>query len=321
MEFKKVVLLGGGVLGTQIALMSAYTGHDTTIWLRSEGSIGRTEPKIEHFKKEILKALEESKSLIGNPMGEYLYPKGLIRDWNGMTAEKIDDLYTEAEKNMNEKLHLELDAEKAVKDADIVIETMTEDPKQKIELYEKFRDLFDEKTILCTNSSTLLPSTFAEYTGRPEKYMALHFANEIWRYNIAECMGHEGTDPAVYDKVVRFAEEINMEPIKLHKEQPGYIINSLLVPLLDTALALWAKGVADPETIDKAWRLGTGAPAGPFKIMDVVGLQTVYAIVSLKEDAKDPDSLNHKILTMIGEKVEKGELGVLSGKGFYTYDE
>lgn len=321
MEFKKVVLLGGGVLGTQIALMCAYTGHDTTIWLRSEGSIGRTQPKIDHFKKEILKALDESKGLIGNPLGGYLYPKALIRDWNSMTAEKIDALHAEVEKNMNEKLHLELDAKKALKDADIVIEAMTEDPEQKIELYEKFRDLFDEKTILCTNSSTLLPSTFAQYTGRPEKYMALHFANEIWNYNTAECMGHEGTDPAVYDDVVRFAEEINMEPIKLHKEQPGYVLNSLLVPLLDAGSALWAKGVADPETIDKAWRLATGAPAGPFKIMDVVGLKTVYAIVSMKEDAKDPDSLNHKILTMIGEKVEKGELGVAAGKGFYDYTE
>lgn len=320
MEFKKVVLLGGGVLGTQIALMSAYTGHDTTIWLRSEGSIGRTQPKIDHFKKEMLKALAGSKGLIGNPLGAYLYPKALIRDWNSMTPEKIDALYAEGEKNMNEKLHLELDAEKALKDADIVIEAMTEDPKQKIELYEKFRDLFDEKTILCTNSSTLLPSTFAEYTGRPEKYMALHFANEIWSHNTAECMGHEGTDPAVYDDVVRFAEEINMVPIQLHKEQPGYVLNSLLVPLLDAGAALWAQGIADPETIDKAWCLGTGAPAGPFKIMDVVGLKTVYAIVSMKEDANDPDSVNHKVLTKLGEKVEKGELGVSAGKGFYTYD-
>lgn len=321
MEFKKVVLLGGGVLGTQIALMCAYTGHDTTIWLRSEGSIGRTQPKIDHFKKEILKALDESKGLIGNPLGAYLYPKALIRDWNSMTAEKIDALHAEVEKNMNEKLHLELDAKKALKDADIVIEAMTEDPKQKIELYEKFRDLFDEKTILCTNSSTLLPSTFAQYTGRPEKYMALHFANSIWAHNTAECMGHAGTDPDIYKQVVQFAKDINMEPIEVHKEQPGYVLNSLLVPLLDAGQNLWAKGVADPETIDKAWRLATGAPAGPFKIMDVVGLKTVYAIVSMKEDAKDPDSLNHKILTMIGEKVEKGELGVAAGKGFYDYTE
>lgn len=320
MEFKKVVLLGGGVLGTQIALMCAYTGHDTTIWLRSEGSIGRTQPKIDHFSGKILEALEESKKLLGNPLGAYLYPKALIKDWDAMTEEKIDQLIGEAKKNFKDHLHIELDPDKALKDADIAIEAMSEDPQEKIAFYKKIRDSFDDKTILCTNSSTLLPSTFAEYTGRPEKYMALHFANEIWNHNTAECMGHPGTDPEVYKTVVRFAEEINMVPIQLHKEQPAYILNTLLVPLLDAGQELWAKGVADPETIDLAWRLGTGAPVGPFQIMDVVGLKTVYNIISNKADAKDPESLNHKILTMIGEKVDKGELGVSAGKGFYKYD-
>lgn len=78
MEFGKVVVVGGGVLGTQIALMSAYTGHDTTIWLRSEGSVGRTQPKIQHYEDAMLADLEAAKKLIGNPMGGFLYPRGLI---------------------------------------------------------------------------------------------------------------------------------------------------------------------------------------------------------------------------------------------------
>ena len=319
MEFKKVVLLGGGVLGTQIALMCAYTGHDTTIWLRSEGSIGRTEPKVERYSQLMLEDLNKAKALLKNPMGAYLYPKGLIRDWNEMTEEKLDELIAAAKKNLKEKLHLELDLAKALQDADIVIESMAENPQAKIEMYEKARDLLEEKTILCTNSSTLLPSTFAEHTGRPEKYMALHFANEIWKHNTAECMGHPGTAQEVYDRVVQFADEINMIPIKLHKEQPAYVLNSLLVPLLDSASMLWGKGVADPETIDLTWRLATGAPAGPFQIMDVVGLETVYNISSMKPDAKDPESLTHKILQMVKEKIDKGETGVNAGKGFYDY--
>ncbi|WP_077075659.1 3-hydroxyacyl-CoA dehydrogenase [Aedoeadaptatus urinae] len=321
MEFKKVVLLGGGVLGTQIALMCAYTGHDTTIWLRSEGSIGRTQPKLDHFKKEILKALDESKGLIGNPLGAYLYPKALIRDWNSMTAEKIDALHAEVEKNMNEKLHLELDAKKALKDADIVIEAMAENTEEKITFYESIKGILDDKTILCTNSSTLLPSTFAEHTGRPEKYMALHFANSIWAHNTAECMGHEGTDPDIYKQVVQFAKDINMEPIEVHKEQPGYVLNSLLVPLLDAGQNLWARGIADPETIDKAWRIGTGAPVGPFQMMDVIGLQTVSNVLKMKPDAKVPESVTYRLIKMVGEKIEKGELGVAAGKGFYDYTE
>lgn len=319
MEFNKVVILGGGVLGTQIALMSAYTGHDTTIWLRSEGSVGRTEPKVDRYRELMIRDLENARGLLSNPLGAFLYPKGLIRNWEEMTEEKIDDLVEVAKKNLKEKLSIELDLEKALKDADVVIEAMAENPQEKIDMYERIRDLLDEKTILCTNSSTLLPSTFADHTGRPEKYMALHFANEIWKHNTAECMGHPGTDKEVYDTIVRFAQEINMVPIKLHKEQPAYVLNSLLVPLLDSATQLWGKGVADPETIDMTWRLATGAPAGPFQIMDVVGLDTVYNIRSMQEDANDSESLNHKILQMIKEKLDKGESGVNAGKGFYDY--
>ncbi len=319
MEFKKVVVLGGGVLGVQIALMNAYTGHDTTIWLRSEGSIGRAEPRIAHYKEEILKSLEGSKALIKNPMGGYLYPRGLVKVWEGTTEEDINKLIKDAKINFEKNLHLELDINKALKDADIVIESMTEDPAAKIELYEKIRDILDDKTILVTNSSTLLPSQFKDYTGRPEKYMALHFANIIWKNNTAECMGHDKTSKEVYDAVVRYASEMNMIPIKLHKEQPAYVLNSLLVPLLYSAQTLWAKGVADPETIDLTWRLATGAPAGPFQIIDVVGLDTVYSIQNMKPSSKDPNSIDYKILNMIKEKIDKGEKGVATGKGFYDY--
>lgn len=319
MEFKKVVLLGGGVLGTQIALMSAYSGHDTTIWLRSEGSIGRTEPKIEYYTKAILDALEQAKKFVGNPLGAYVYPKALIPDWNNITVEGIDALIAEGKKNMKDNLHLELDVKKALSDADIAIEAMAENTEEKITFYESIKDILDDKTILCTNSSTLLPSTFAEHTGRPGKYMALHFANSIWAHNTAECMGHEGTDPDIYKQVVQFAKDINMVPIELHKEQPGYVLNSLLVPLLDAGQNLWARGIADPETIDASWRIGTGAPVGPFQMMDVIGLQTVSNVLKMKPDAKDPESVTYRLIEMVGEKIEKGELGVTSGKGFYDY--
>ena len=112
-----------------------------------------------------------------------------------------------------------------------------------------------------------------------------------------------------------------MEPIEVHKEQPGYVLNSLLVPLLDAGQNLWARGIADPETIDKAWRIGTGAPVGPFQMMDVIGLQTVSNVLKMKPDAKDPESVTYRLIKMVGEKIEKGELGVAAGKGFYTYDE
>ena len=316
---KKVVILGGGVLGTQIGLMCAYYGYDTYFWLRSESSIGRTTPKIERYSAMMLSDLEKSKALVGNPMGGYLYPRGMITDWSKATVESIDALLAEGKKNLSENIHIELDPKKAVESAYLVIESMAEEPAAKIAVYEKFRDLLDPETILCTNSSTLLPSMFAEHTGRPEKYCSLHFANTIWKNNTVEIMGHPGTDGNVYNEVVKFAASIGMVPLQLHKEQPGYILNSMLVPFLTSAQALWANEVADPQTIDLTWKLATGAPKGPFEILDIVGLETAYNINQMKPGAHEEGTLEYRMGKMLKEKIDKGETGINAGKGFYDY--
>lgn len=316
---KKVVIAGGGVLGTQIGLICAYHGFDTTFWLRSEGSIGRTQPKLERYSALMLEDLAKAKAMVGNPMGAFVYPRGLIADWKSATAESIDTLIAQGKENFSNLIHLETDMAKALKGAYIVIESMSEDPKAKIGVYEAMKDLLDEDTILCTNSSTLLPSMFAEHTGRPEKYCALHFANTIWKNNTAEVMGHPDTDKAVYDQVVEFAAQIGMIPLQLHKEQPGYILNSMLVPFLSAAQALWANDVADPETIDKTWELATSAPAGPFKILDIVGLETAYNINQMKPAAQQEGTLENRMGKLLKEKIDRGETGVNAGKGFYDY--
>ena len=208
---------------------------------------------------------------------------------------------------------------KAFADADIIIEAMAENPQAKIDFYTAMKDFIPEKTILCTNSSTLLPSTFAEYTGCPERYLSLHFANTIWKNNTAEVMGHPGTSKEAYDAVVEFAAAIGMVPLKLYKEQPGYILNSMLVPLLSAAQALWANEVADVETIDLTWRLATGAPKGPFEILDIVGLETAYNINQMKPDAQTEGTLSNRLGKLLKEKIDKGETGVNAGKGFYDY--
>ena len=319
MNEKKVTVLGGGVLGTQIGLMCAYYGYDVTFWLRSEGSIARTTPKIERYSALMLEDLAKAKALVGNPMGAFYYPRGMVRDWNGATVESLDELLKTGEKNLKENVHVELDKAAAVKDAYIVIESMSEDPQAKIDVYTQFKDLLDEDTILVTNSSTLLPSMFAEYTGRPEKYLSMHFANTIWKNNTAEIMGHPGTSQEYYDKVVKFAASIGMVPLQLHKEQPGYILNSMLVPFLSAAQGLWANGVSDPETIDLTWRLATSAPAGPFAILDIVGLETAYNINQMKPAAHQEGTTEYKIGKLLKEKIDKGETGITAGKGFYDY--
>ena len=316
---QKVVILGGGVLGTQIGLICAYHGYDTTFWLRSESSIGRTEPKIKRYSELMIEDLAKTKAVIGTPMGAYVYPRGLVADFKNATTDSVDALIAQAKENFANKIHIELDMKEAVKGAYLVIESMSENPEAKIGVYTAVKDLLDPDTILCTNSSTLLPSMFAEYTGRPDKYCALHFANTIWKNNTAEVMGHPGTSEETYNEVVRFAGTIGMVPLQLHKEQPGYILNSMLVPFLSAAQGLWANGVADPETIDLTWQLATGAPAGPFKILDIVGLETAYNINQMKPAAQQEGTIENKIGKLLKEKIDNGETGVNAGKGFYDY--
>ncbi|MEE0934460.1 MAG: 3-hydroxyacyl-CoA dehydrogenase [Methanobrevibacter sp.] len=311
MSIKKVVVAGGGVLGSQIALQSAYCGFDVTIWLRSEGSIERAKPKLERFKNIYIDTLEEMKT------DASAYCRGLSKKTD-LTEEEIDELKKQAQ-NAYDSLTLTNSYEEAAADADLIIEAIAENPEQKIAFYQELAKYMDEKTILVTNSSTLLPSMFAEYTRRPEKYLSLHFANTIWKNNTAEVMGHPGTEQKYYDEVVEFAEDINMIPLKLKKEQPGYILNSLLVPFLNAGQALLANDVADFETIDKTWILATGAPAGPFHILDIVGLETAYNIVIMNPESKDPETTPGKIAKMLKEKIDAGETGINAGKGFYTY--
>lgn len=133
-------------------------------------------------------------------------------------------------------------------------------------------------------------------------------------------MGHPETSKEVYDQTVAFAREINMIPLQLHKEQPGYILNSMLVPLLNSAGSLLAKGIADPETIDLTWELGTGAPKGPFKIFDIVGLDTAYNICVMQPEAQKEGTPLHNFVKILKDKIDKGEKGINFGKGFYEYD-
>lgn len=311
MNTKNVVVAGGGVLGSQIAFQSAYKGFNVKVWLRMESSIGRAQPKFDRWKKIYLDTLEAMKT---DPSA---YARGLA-DTPELTHEQIDEL-KEKVLSAYDNIILTTSYEEACQDADLVIEAIAENPEEKVAFYTELQKHIPEKTIIATNSSTMLPSAFAESTGRPDKYLALHFANTIWINNTAEVMGHAGTDQAAYDEVVEFAQAIGMIPLCLKKEQPGYILNSLLVPFLNSANALLANEVADVETIDKTWVLATGAPMGPFRILDIVGLTTAYNIVAMSPEASNPDTTAGKIAAMLKAYIDEGKLGVNAGEGFYTY--
>jgi 3-hydroxyacyl-CoA dehydrogenase len=316
MSFKKIVLIGGGVLGSQIAYQTAYCGFDVTIWMRSEGSIGRTQPKLDKLHETYAQTI----NMMDTPQGKspLLWARG-IADQDSFNKEECLAKSDKAYKSIK----LELDLEKALKDADLVIEAMSENVEQKRAFYKKAAPLFDEKTIVVTNSSTLLPSMFADDTGRPEKYLALHFANSIWKNNTAEVMVQPKTDMKYFEDVIEFARDIRMIPLPLKKEKSGYLLNSLLVPLLDAAMDLLVTGVSDPASIDTAWKVGTGAPVGPFEILDIVGLNTAYEISAMA--ASQPDRkipYNYKeIAAMLKQMIDEGKTGKAAGEGFYKYPE
>lgn len=319
---KKIVVIGGGVLGSQIAFQSAYSGFDVTIWLRSEGSIKRAEEKLNWVEKSYVDAINLMATKEGKTFANW--SRG-IADQDNFDKKVCLKKVAEA----RGAVKLELDLKKAVSGADLVIEAMAEDKKQKLEFYKKLAPVLPAKTIVVTNSSTLLPSAFSKAAGRPEKFLALHFANSIWKNNTAEVMAAPETSKKSFDAVIEFAAAIHMLPLPVHKEKSGYLLNSMLVPFLLSGMDLLANGVSDPESIDKAWIMATGAPKGPFMIIDTVGLTTARNIV--EQYQKVPGVMNPLLkkmmlpynfkgmLKILDEYIAAGKLGKSSGEGFYKY--
>ncbi|MAB49900.1 MAG: 3-hydroxybutyryl-CoA dehydrogenase [Flavobacteriaceae bacterium] len=286
MNYKNITVAGSGVLGYQIAFQTAFHGFNVTVYDIND------------------KVLEKAK-------GKFEIMSSAFKSDLNASQQQLEDTY--------QKLRYSSNLEEAVKDADLLIEAVPENPQIKIGFYEQLAKVAPAKTVFATNSSTLLPSQFASSTGRPEKFVALHFANEIWKHNTAEIMGHPTTSHKVFNDVVEFAKRIGMLPLPLHKEQPGYILNSLLVPLIGAALDLYVNEVADVETIDKTWMVATGAPVGPFGILDVVGVTTAYNINKIAAE-KTQDANRIKVMKYLEENfINKNKLGVATGEGFYTY--
>lgn len=286
MNYKHITVAGSGVLGSQIAFQTAFKGFQVTVYDINDAALEQAKERIQGLKPYYEKDVNAS-------------------------ASELDQAYS--------RLSFSSNLKEAVADADLVIEAIPEVVKIKTEFYTNLGQVAPEKTVFASNSSTLLPSQFAEATGRPAKFLALHFANEIWKNNTAEVMKHPGTDMAVFDEVIDFAKAIGMVALPLQKEQPGYILNSLLVPLLDAAQQLLVRGIADVETIDKTWMIATGAPQGPFAILDVVGINTAYNIGKAKAEATGNEEFAKIAELFKTQYIDKGKLGRATGEGFYKY--
>jgi 3-hydroxyacyl-CoA dehydrogenase len=281
----RVAVAGSGVLGAQIAFHCAYRGCNVRIYDVRLDALAKLPQKwrqlADIYQREVGATAEDVRSAIAR-----LLP--------------VDNL------------------EVALQDADILIEAIPENVEIKKDFYRRATHIAAAKTIFATNSSTLLPSALAAATDRPERFLALHFANNIWRQNVAEVMRHAGTDPAVFDTVARFAEGIGMVPVLIRKEQPGYVMNSLLVPWLMAAMSLAVEEIADPQDIDRTWMIATGAPIGPFAILDIIGLRTPMEILGARAQQGDETALRQSEW-LDREYLQRNKLGVETGEGFYSY--
>ncbi|KXT57500.1 3-hydroxyacyl-CoA dehydrogenase [Gordonia sp. PS3] len=281
-DIKKVVVLGTGVLGSQIAFQSAYSGFEVTAYDIDDDALAKAKERfaglVETYKNEVPGAADGKAEAA---LAELAYSSDLAE---------------------------------AVADADLVIEAVPEVLDLKRDIYQKLSAVAPEKTIFATNSSTLLPSDIVGSTDRPDRFLALHFANRVWQFNTAEVMGTAQTSPTVFDTIVEFAGEIGMVAIPIHKEKAGYVLNSLLVPFLNAALELAAGDYAEPKDVDNTWRIATGAPIGPFQMYDVIGLNTPYNIMA------NGDEHAQQLAAWLKENyIDKGKLGIAAGEGFYKY--
>jgi 3-hydroxyacyl-CoA dehydrogenase len=275
-DIGKVTVLGTGVLGSQIAFQCAFRGFDVTAYDISDDILAKAHCRF-----------------------------GDLAETYKREVTGADDHTVAA---AQARIRLSSDLADAVGEADLVIEAIPEVLGIKRETYAKLGRVAPDKSIFATNSSTLLPSDLKGFTGRPTKFLALHLSN------IAEVMGTVDTDPAVFDGIVEFASAIGMVPISIRKEKAGYVLNSLLVPLLKAAGELAADGYANPDEVDKVWRIATGAPLGPFQIYDGIGLSTPYNILS------HGDESDRQIAAWLKENyIDAGKLGVATGEGFYRY--
>lgn len=287
-DIKKVLILGAGTMGQQIGFVCAMHGYNVTFYDISDDILKTSARRIEKLGSS------------------YFVPAGRI------TIEQLKEIMG--------RITLTSDPKAAGKDTDIISESVPEDPKIKAKVFAQFNDLCPERTIFTTNTSLLMPSQFAKATGRPEKFVALHF-HDLRANNVADVMPHPGTDPAVTQLVHDFAVSIGQIAIMLHKENNGYVFNAMLSSICTAAMTLVTSGVASIEDVDRAWMGVMRMPLGPFGMMDQMGLTTVWHVTNYRaHNAQDiPANQTQVNADFLKQYVDRGELGSMTKKGFYSY--
>ena len=281
---ERVCLCGAGYLGWQISLQCASQGIPVRLFDISEEALERAS---EHIRHELQTWTSE-----GN-----------------ITLEDVEAILG--------RVSFHNDLAKAVEGVDLVIEAVPERLDLKREVFAQLADVCDDATILATNSSSIRISKIEDATGRLDKVLNTHFYNTPWRRSIVELMRGTGTSDETLERVREFMVSIGITPLMVLRESTGFIFNRVWRAIKRECLHLVDQGVSSFQDVDRAWMTLYETPYGPFGMMDGVGLDVVRDIemVYYEESGAERDVPPRLLLEMI----ERGELGVKPGKGFYTY--
>jgi len=300
-DIQNILILGSGTLGLRVALASALNGYKVVIYdIREE-------------------AFAQAKKIQSN-LVKMLIKEGKFSEKEGRQAIQNQTFTTDAsfaaEKEGRQAIQNQTfttDASFAVINADLVSESVTEDLYLKKRVWAQFGSLCPQHTIFTTNTSSLLPSLFAEETGRPERFCALHF-HDVFYANVVDIMPNPKTGPWIIELLQAFGESIQQTPVIMRRESSGYIFNAMLIAVLGAAGALVTYDVASMEDVDRSWMGNFKMPSGPFGILDEIGLDTAWHVIHVFKDEK-----SKRFAKLLDTYIQQGKLGRKSGEGFYSY--
>ena len=279
----RLTVIGAGAMGHGIAQMGVLAGYETSL----------TDARAE--------ALEPARDRIAANL------EGGVRRGK-LTPAQVDAALA--------RIALEQDVDAAARDADLVIEAIVEDLELKRELFRRLDSLVAPDAVLASNTSSLSVTRIAEATGHPERVLGMHFFNPVHIMKLVELVVHAGTSPAVLDTARTVARQMGKDPIVV-RDSPGFASSRLGVALGLEAMRMVEEGIASPADIDKAMTLGYAHRMGPLEVSDLVGLDVRLAIADyLQRELGDARFAPPAILR---RKVQAGDLGKKTGKGFYEW--
>jgi 3-hydroxybutyryl-CoA dehydrogenase len=284
MEVKTIGVVGAGQMGSGIAQVAAQAGYQVLLLDVSEEALRRG---LEAIRRSLAKFLE----------------KGRI------TEEALEAALG--------RIRTTLDLE-ALGEADLIVEAIVEDEGAKRALLERLGALAKPEAILASNTSSIPITALGRYSGRPERFIGMHFFNPVPLMQLVEVIRGELTSAATRDVVVEVARRMGKTPLEV-QDYPGFVSNRLLMPMINEAVEALREGVATKEAIDGIMRLGMNHPMGPLELADFIGLDTCLAIMEVLHRGFGDDK--YRPSPLLRRMVQAGLLGCKVGRGFYVYDE